>query len=137
MKDFHSAFKGTLCTLVITLLCLVSASGQKISGSVQDAVSGRCSPAPLIVVQGTTRGTASDASGNFVLDARKGEVLVVSDAGYKTQTTAVGDAATIVILMSGDNVLNEVTVGALGISREKIARLCSSGSERKRVAESS
>ena len=119
MKDFHSAFKGTFCTLVITLLCLVSASGQKISGSVQDAVSGESLPGATVVVQGTTRGTTSDASGNFVLDARKGEVLVVSYVGYKTQTTTVGDAATIVILMSGDNILNEVTVGALGISREK------------------
>ena len=86
MKDFHSAFKGTFCTLVITLLCLVSASGQKISGSVQDAVSGESHPGATIVIQGATRATTSDASGNFVLDASKGEVLVVSYVGYKTET---------------------------------------------------
>lgn len=38
-----------------------------------------------IIVKGTTNGTASDFDGNFVLNANKGDVLVFSFIGFKSQ----------------------------------------------------
>lgn len=41
-----------------------------------------------ILVKGTTNGTASDFDGNFALDAKKGDVLVFSFIGFKSQEIA-------------------------------------------------
>ena len=38
-----------------------------------------------VVVKGTTNGTVTDMDGNFVLDVKKGDVIVISFIGYLTQ----------------------------------------------------
>ena len=38
-----------------------------------------------ILVKGTTNGTITDFDGNFTLEAKKGDVIVISFIGYKTQ----------------------------------------------------
>ncbi|MFY9150759.1 MAG: TonB-dependent receptor [Prolixibacteraceae bacterium] len=56
-----------------------------LSGKVTDSSSGEALPGVSIVVQGTTNGTISNLDGNFTLSANKGDVILFSFVGYKTQ----------------------------------------------------
>lgn len=73
-----------------------------------------------ITEKGTTNGTTSDASGNFVLTVRPNAVLVVSIVGYQTSETNVGNATDLTIsLASATTELEGVVVTALGMSKQK------------------
>ena len=72
-----------------------------------------------ITVAGTSRGTTTDESGHFQIDASEGEVLVFSSVGYNDARIAVGTSSNIEITLSkSDNAMGEVVVTALGIKRE-------------------
>lgn len=91
---------------------------QKIKGTVVDA-NGDPLIGVAIQVKGTTTGTITGIDGDFALDARKGDVLVVSYVGYATQNITVGNKTTLSIAMKEDTeVLDEVVVTALGIKKE-------------------
>ncbi len=73
-----------------------------------------------MVVRGSTRGTTTDANGNFRIPATRGQVLRISFIGTTTQDVTIGNADVInVALKQEANALNEVVVTALGIEREK------------------
>jgi TonB-linked SusC/RagA family outer membrane protein len=89
---------------LLVLLCLCSTlalfAQQNISGKIKDAVNGKPIPGVTIRIQGTNRGTISDANGAYTLSLPAGgTTLLISFTGYKTQTikvtpgTAVGDIA--------------------------------------------
>ncbi len=71
---------------VIFYLCLfcVQYSFGQVSGTINDETG-----APLIganvMIQGSTTGTITDIDGNFSIDAKEGDVLVVSYVGYNDQ----------------------------------------------------
>lgn len=91
---------------------------QKVSGTVVDA-NGDPLIGVAIQIKGTTTGTITGIDGDFALDARKGDVLVVSYIGYATQNITVGNKTTLSIAMKEDTeVLDEVVVTALGIKKE-------------------
>jgi len=81
---------------------------------------GSALPGVSVVLQGTNRGTQTDADGNYKISATKGGSLLFSFIGFETQTVAVGNMSVINITLKSDAAqLNEVVVTALGISREK------------------
>jgi len=64
-----------------------------------------------ISVKGTKRGTATDANGVFILQANKGDVLIISSIGYQNREVPVGDNLNPTIrLQPADNTLEEVVV---------------------------
>lgn len=73
--------------LLLSLLLGNFAMAQQtvLSGKVTDSSSGEALPGVSIVVQGTTNGTISNLDGNFTLSANKGDVILFSFVGYKTQ----------------------------------------------------
>ncbi|HTI89819.1 MAG TPA: SusC/RagA family TonB-linked outer membrane protein [Puia sp.] len=93
---------------------------------VADLISGKITAADgtaiagvSVAVKGTRKGTATNAAGEFTIEAKKGDVLVVSYIGYQTQEVTVSDATTLSItLQVGTSQLNEVVVTALGIQRQ-------------------
>src|SRR6185312_10906332 len=74
-----------------------------------------------VIVKGTNNGTASDANGNFSIEANgSNPVLEISSVNFKTQEVAVGKQNHIEIsLEKGSAALQEVVVTALGIERSK------------------
>ena len=71
-----------------------------------------------IQIRGTTQGTVSDVDGNFMLSAPANGTLVVSYVGFQTQEVPV--SANIRVVLSEDTeILEEVVVTALGITRER------------------
>ena len=67
----------------------------------------------------TKKATLTDAGGNFSIAASKNDVLVISYVGYQTKTITVTDDAFLsVVILAGDNQLNDVVVTALGVKKE-------------------
>ena len=100
---------------------MVEISAQfEVSGTVTDSEG-----EPLIgvnlQVKGTNKGTSTDIFGKFTLDGiEENAVLVVSYIGYQTQEVQLNGRSSIDIVMATDaEMLDEVVVTALGISREK------------------
>ncbi|QRR02052.1 SusC/RagA family TonB-linked outer membrane protein [Dyadobacter sandarakinus] len=91
-----------------------------VSGKVTDK-NGQALPGVNVVLRNTQKGTTTNANGEFSLSAESAsDVLVFSFIGYKTQQYTVGTQTTIAIILEEDtNVLDEVVVTALGITREK------------------
>ena len=72
------------------------------------------------MVLGTSRGTTTDAEGNYRVQAEAGQTLRFSYIGTKSRDMAVGNATVIDLAMrADDNQLNEVIVTALGQRVEK------------------
>lgn len=83
-----------------------------IKGSVKDQL-GEGVIGANVIVKGTTNGTITDFDGNFVLNAKQGDVIVISFIGYKTQELPA--AATMnVVLQDDSEVLEDVVVIGYG-----------------------
>lgn len=97
------------------------AQGRKISGKVTDASDGSGVPGASVTIKGTTKGAATDASGNFSLDVRgASDVLVVSFVGYKTEEITVGTQSVINVTLTSDAAsLEEVVVTGYSVDKRK------------------
>lgn len=72
-----------------------------------------------ILIKGTNRGTNTDSRGEFTIDAKRGDVLVISYVGYQSQEVSVGVGNTVSIALTTLNAaMTEVVVTALGIKKE-------------------
>ncbi|WP_345947629.1 SusC/RagA family TonB-linked outer membrane protein [Mucilaginibacter sp. PAMB04274] len=72
-----------------------------------------------IKVKGSSKGSVTDATGSFTLDASAGDVLVVSYLGYTTEEVTVGNQAVLsIVLKEAQNELTRVVVTALGIKKQ-------------------
>ncbi|MEI6141939.1 MAG: SusC/RagA family TonB-linked outer membrane protein [Mariniphaga sp.] len=74
----------------------------------------------IVVIKGTTVGTATDSEGKFSISASSGRILIVSYVGFETQTFVIHDNSFITVALNEiHSQLDEVVVTALGISKEK------------------
>jgi TonB-linked SusC/RagA family outer membrane protein len=91
-----------------------------IKGKVTDKT-GQALPGVNVIVKNTQKGTSTNANGEFVISVEtENDVLVFSFIGYKTQQVIVGNQKEVAVILEEDtNVLDEVVVTALGITREK------------------
>ncbi len=77
-------------------------------------------PGVAIIVQGTTRGTATNLDGNYSIEVSPEESLVFSMIGLVTQTHKVGDRTVInVQLLSETTAIDEVVVVGYGSQKAK------------------
>lgn len=91
------------------------AQDRSISGTVT-ADDGATLPGVNVIVQGTSKGTTTDADGHYRLSLAKGEdQLVFTFVGYKTQIVDVANRTEIHVVMVEDlTALDEVVVVAFG-----------------------
>jgi len=87
-----------LCLFAIPLL----AQDIAISGKVTSSEDGSALPGVNITVKGTSRGTSSDATGSFQLNAPAGSRLVFSFIGFTTQEIAIGNRTNITVSLVPD-----------------------------------
>ncbi|MFC0184251.1 carboxypeptidase-like regulatory domain-containing protein [Pseudarcicella hirudinis] len=115
--------------LLITLVGQAMAQDRQVTGKVVSADDSSPLPGVSISLKGTSKGTNSDASGNFKISVPSGSTLVFSFVGFKKQSVLVGSQTSISIKLEADVAsLDEVVVTALGLTREKkIFGLCDSG----------
>lgn len=109
---------STIIIKPITKLVGLNPILDKITGIVQDA-DGRSLIGVAIAIKGTTKGTTTDVNGNFVLNANKGDVLVVSYIGFKTQEITYGELNTLNIVLQTDTQgLDEIVVVGYGTQKK-------------------
>ena len=116
-------------TILLSLLLLLTLVGQSwaqshpVSGRVIDRSTNEGLPGVSVIVKGTATGTATDADGRYALNVSGPDAtLQFKFLGYVTAEQAVGTTEQINVSLALDNKqLDEVTVTALGISREKRA----------------
>ncbi|QJD79508.1 TonB-dependent receptor [Spirosoma rhododendri] len=115
MTDSYRLYR-LLTGVFIGLFTLSAAWGQSVRGHITDATTGADLPGVAILVQGTTTGAITDASGQYVLTTEPGSyTLQISFVGYTTQRQPVqvtaGSATTLdVRLIESLASLNEVVV---------------------------
>lgn len=104
----------------LTVLCAISTAFSQtkaISGKVVDENNTPIEGAS-IVIKGGTRGTSSDAAGNFTLNATAADVLVISAVNFANTEVRVGKESFITISLKGQlSTIEEVVVTAVGINR--------------------
>ena len=112
----RSKFKW-IFTLLLALSMQFSFAQQDktVSGVVSDATGPL--PGANVQLQGTTRGTSTDADGKFSIKAKSGDVLVVSFVGATDVKVTVGGANTYNVKLTQGTNLENVVVTALGIRR--------------------
>lgn len=91
-----------------------------ITGKVTDS-SGEPLPGATVIVKGTTIGTVTDADGNFTLQIPSdAQTLQISFVGMKTQEVAVGNQASINVVMEEEAIgIEEVVVIGYGTVKKK------------------
>ncbi len=103
-------YKKLLFLLLLLPFCVLAQN--TFNGSVLDKVSGKPIPGVNINVQGSVKGTSTDLDGKFQLsNVKKGEKIVFSFIGYKSQTVEFSNQKTIAVNLEEDaSQLKEVVV---------------------------
>jgi iron complex outermembrane receptor protein len=83
---------------------------QTITGKVKDAKSDEYIVGANVVIKGTTKGTTTDANGSFSIDAKMGDILVVSYVGYTPKEVTVTAENMIIGLEESPSLLSETVV---------------------------
>ncbi|MCC9074420.1 SusC/RagA family TonB-linked outer membrane protein [Flavobacterium sp. F-65] len=93
----------------------------KLNGTVIDAVTKEPIIGASINIKGTTHGAITDFDGKFYFQTGQKfpYTLIVSYMGYKRTETVVNQNSVVISLTEEQNVLSEVVVTALGITKEK------------------
>ena len=113
--------KKFLLVMSVCILAIgqVLAQSRTITGKVVSAADGEGIPGASIAVLGTSRGTVTDYTGAFQIEAEQGATLVFSFVGMRSVSLPATADPMVVTLEEDTEVLDEVVVTALGISRNE------------------
>jgi TonB-linked SusC/RagA family outer membrane protein len=95
---------------------------ENLTGSVMDA-DGKMLIGVAITIKGSKKGTTTDVNGRFILNATKGDILVVSYIGFKSQEIIYSEQNTLNIVLQTDTKgLDEIVVVGYGTqNRQQIS----------------
>lgn len=113
--------------LLMLLACLAlsvglaQAQSRTVTGSVIQSDNNEPVIGASILVKGTTKGTMTDVDGKFTLTnvSPDENVLVISAVGMERKEVSVGNGPVNVTLATSAELLDEVVVTAMGISRQE------------------
>lgn len=92
---------------------------QTISGTVKDA-NGLGIPGVTVTVKGTTKVTSTDNSGNFSIQGKTGDVLVINFIGYTTkEVTVTGASLGNITLSESSETLGELVVVGYSVQKKE------------------
>lgn len=106
-----------MLTLALAL-CGFTAQAAIVKGTVTDQ-SGEPLIGATVMLAGSSVGTATDADGNFSIDAEQGKTLKVSYVGYLTKDVKVKGNNLSIILSEDNALLEEVVVVGYGTMKRK------------------
>jgi TonB-linked SusC/RagA family outer membrane protein len=109
--------KSLLLSILMLFSAFVFAQTRTVTGKVLDS---KGSPVPYATVleAGTRNGVQADANGNFTIKIGQKSRLVISSAGFLSQTISVTGESIAVSLVQGDNEMEEVVITAQGIRKK-------------------
>ena len=94
---------------------------KKVQGTVSDDMGPVIGATVMVKGAGASNGTVTDFDGNFSINAKPGQTLVVTYIGYKTQEVVVPQSGVVnVKLVSNSQELEEVVVVGYGVQKKKL-----------------
>lgn len=112
---------ASLLTMLLLFATVAFAQTRTITGTVTDEA-GAIVPGASVKIKGTRTGVAADQNGQFRIQAKAGDIIVISGAGFEVTEIAVGEANNISVNVKRAVVTGtEVVVTALGIRRTEKA----------------
>lgn len=119
-KKFYQ--KGLIAIVGILFSLTAFAQSQapyKLTGSIKSE-KGETIPGVNILVDGTSKGTATDADGKFALEVDGNETLIISGIGLVSQRISLNNRTLLnVTVLEDTRLLNEVLVVAYGTTERK------------------
>jgi len=127
-----------MCLVLLMILTIppgVFAQAKTITGTIVEAETKSPLPGVSVVIQGTTKGTMTDADGKFRIDASEGQILQFSFIGYASKELTVGKSNTInVELLTDVQAIDEVMVTA-EFGMKRVARSVGSSIQNIKAAD--
>jgi len=127
-----------MCLVLLMVLAIppgAFAQAKTITGTVLDAETRSPLPGISVVIQGTTKGTMTDAEGNYQIDASEGQILQFSLIGYASKELTVGKSATMNVELQTDvQAIDEVMVTA-EFGMKRVARSVGSSIQNVKAAD--
>lgn len=109
-----------VCLSVLCMLAVLFVNAQtRITGKVTGSDDKQPIIAATVKVKGSTTGAATGVDGTFALDAKPGDVLVVSSLGYETKEVPVNGTSLSIVLDPSATSLTEVVVTGYSAERKK------------------
>jgi TonB-linked SusC/RagA family outer membrane protein len=115
MKTFNDLTKYVLVGVWMLLSIAIQA---QIKGKVTSLEDNEGLPGASVTVKGTLKGTITDVDGQFTIDAKGGEILIISYVGFENMEMTATDGIEVT-LKQGSSVLQEVVATALNIQKTK------------------
>jgi TonB-linked SusC/RagA family outer membrane protein len=109
-------------TMLLTLMLvqMTFAQDRQVKGKVTDGGDASGLPGVAVKVKGTSRGTVTDAEGNYKINVGTNASLIFSSVGFGTKEMPVGSASELnVALAQSASNIDEVIVTALGIEKSQ------------------
>lgn len=92
-----------------------------VSGTITSAEDGFGVPGATVQVQGTKSSTVTDFDGKYKVEAKTGDVLVVTFVGFKTQNITVGAQKVVNAVLQPETAeLKEIVVIGYGTQKKKV-----------------
>lgn len=91
----------------------INATRKDFDGTITGVVEDESGPLPgvSVLIKGTTYGTSTDFDGNYTIKIKKGDILVFSYLGFKTEEISIGNHTNLNVLLEEDaSSLDEVVV---------------------------
>ena len=121
MKTLLS-IKRNMAWAICLMLIMASLSGfsqQNVAGKVTSSEDGQGIPGVSIAVKGTTKGTTTDATGNYKISVPVNSTVSFSAVGFISQDVSVGKRSEVNLSMTTDiQSLNEVIVVGYGTQKK-------------------
>jgi TonB-linked SusC/RagA family outer membrane protein len=109
--------------LVFLLFCgYITVFAQQITGTIISSEDNLGLPGAVVKVKGTTSGAVTDLDGNFKINAKVRDTLLITCIGMKPQSVMIKDQAPLnIVLNVSVKEIADVVVTALGIKRDEKA----------------
>ncbi len=126
-KGLTQIFQFTIAGFILIFSTSASFAGKTFKEVLAKTVTGKIMDekgtpvaGATVLVKGTTKGVASDQTGNFSIEVPDNRaVLLISSIGYKAEEVAVGNLSDLVItLISDGNQLTDVVVVGYGTQKK-------------------
>jgi TonB-linked SusC/RagA family outer membrane protein len=97
----------------------LQAQTSRVTGRVTDVNTNQGVPRVSVLVKGTNRGTVTDESGNYAIEASQNDVLVFTSLGYTSQEVSVNGSTTNISFAPSAKELTDVVVIGYGTRQRK------------------
>lgn len=119
-RDFYTLMRHCCLIFSLIFLGLQVQAQMSVTGLVKEANTGDPLIGVNVLVKGSSTGTITDVDGRFEISVPDaGSTLLFTYVGYDTQEVPVNGQATLEVALSEGVQLDEVTVTALGITRDE------------------